>query len=112
MQFMRDGGVFMWVMLVAALVSLGLAFARRDQNGWRIAAGGAVLVLGLGVIGYSLGVGSTMKFIGSWTGAEAEKLTILTVGLRESSNNTLFSGVLAVVMSIASFILAPKGQTS
>jgi hypothetical protein len=108
MEFMREGGVVMWVMLVVALVSLGLAVARRAQGGWVIALHGAVAVVAFGLIGLSLGLSNVMSAL--QLAPEAQRWMLLEIGTREALNNSLFAGALTLLLGLTSFALYPRRE--
>jgi hypothetical protein len=103
MEFMREGGLFMWVMLAVALGACAGAIARRASNGDRIAAAGAFACLSLGLVGLSMGLAMTTAAAQRF--AAAERADILAIGIRESINNSVFGALLALALGAAALTL-------
>ncbi len=111
LDFMRDGGFAMWPALLVALVSVGWAWTSPAAQRANMLGGGAVLVLGLGLLGFGLGIHATvraMQAAGPIIPA-ADHVTLLAQGLRESANNGVLSGGLVVMLGALAFMARHHG---
>lgn len=96
LQFMREGGWGMWAVL---LVSVGWAVAavsRRNGDGARIAALGAIASVALGLLGFATGLYNVLRAVGA--APAAEKTEWLVVGLGEAIHNVTLSGFAALLL--------------
>lgn len=108
MGFMQEGGWGMWATLVIAVGGAALAIARRRRGGERIAFGTAVGVVASGLLGLSTGLHATAAFVG--TLPVEQQAEVLAMGMRESANNTIFAGGLAIALCLLG--LALRGRPS
>ena len=106
-QFLKEGGVLMWIGLVIGLIFIGLSLARRNQGGWRLALQGSVLNLTIGMTGVAFGFVNTFRAAAKVGDVPAEHARILAVGIAESINNIALGGLLALVLVAISIALAP-----
>jgi hypothetical protein len=114
LDFMHEGGFAMWPALVVALVSVGWAWTSPLAQRAGVLCGGAVLVVGLGVLGFSLGIHATvhgLQAAGSTIPA-ADHVKLLAQGLRESANNGVLSGGLVVMLGALAFMVRHHATSS
>lgn len=104
-EFFREGGFGMWLTLIFFTAALAVAIVRRRTDGVSWALGGAVATLGSSLIGVSTGLYMTVAAAAE-AGHSAE---ILGIGIRESVNNTVFGGILALVLATVAVSLRSVG---
>ena len=100
MDFMRAGGITMWVMLIAAIATLGIAFTRPRAMRPTVLAGGAVVSIGLGLLGMAMG----MAAVSSNYHRFPDKIAALGEGLGELSNNGSLAVALACVLGVVALV--------
>lgn len=108
MEFMHEGGLAMWATLVVFGAAIAVSILRRKEDGSRIALAGAVAVIASGLAGFSTGLYATVSHLG--TVEAAERAESMSIGLRESVNNTLFAAVLAFALAVLAVAIAPRKQ--
>ena len=96
MDFMRAGGFSMWLMLVAAIATLAVAFTRARDKRQGILFGGAVISIALGMLGMSTGMVAVAQNFNSFP----DKVAALGEGLGELSNNGTFAVILAFLLFV------------
>lgn len=107
MEFMRNGGVNMWAMVVAFLAILVLGLRAKAERREKIFDRGAVSILMLGMLGMATGMIATSK-AGSLPGETAGQIT--ATGLGELANNGVLAAVLFVALQIASFTVGKRAE--
>lgn len=112
MEFMHEGGLAMYPVLAVAVAAGAGAVARRRGDGWRLALFGAVACLALGMAGVSGGVYNTVAAAGRAAEFGTDAVTLLSIGLRESVNNTLFAGLCAFALAAIGVAVAPRGAAA
>ena len=95
MEYMRNGGLMMWVMLVGAIATMVLAMAWKQRR-TRVLSVGSVVQLGLGLLGMALGLAATSAGFVRFP----DKVLALGAGLGELSNNGTFAALLAGVLAL------------
>lgn len=100
MNYMRDGGITMWVLLVAAIGTAIYAATRPRAERPGILFGGTVTSLLLGLLGTSLGLLAVSQHFARFP----DKVAAIGQGLGEVSNNGTFAVLLAALLGIASII--------
>lgn len=100
MNFMRDGGFNMWLILAAAIATVVIAFLKPAKERAGVFAIGAVILIGLGMFGMALG----MKAVSNNFARFPDHAEAIGIGLGELSNNGSFGGLLATVFGIAALI--------
>ena len=108
MDFMHEGGFAMWLTLAAFAGGVVAAFLRRDRDGATLAFAGALATVTSGLLGFSTGLYATVSYLGGV--AAAEKAEILSLGIRESANNTTLAAVLGFVLAIVGAVMALRGR--
>ena len=103
MAFMTEGGIFMWLILLAALASAGASIALGKKSERKLCALGALLCVAFGMAGFGMGLGLTMSAAGSVDAAS--RLSVLMEGMGESSNNLIFGGALGALLTFAAYAL-------
>lgn len=106
MDFMRAGGITMWVMLIAAIATLGIAFTRPRALRAGVLASGAVVTLGMGILGMATGMAAVSANYQRFP----DKIAALGEGLGELSNNGSLAVALACVLGVVA--LVTKRQAS
>lgn len=107
MEFMRNGGVNMWAMVVAFLAILVLGLRAKAERREKILDRGAVSILMLGMLGMATGMIATSK-AGSLPSETAGQIT--AIGLGELANNGVLAAVLFVALQIASFTVGKRAE--
>ncbi|MBI2898470.1 MAG: hypothetical protein HYY06_33270 [Deltaproteobacteria bacterium] len=100
MNYMRDGGITMWILLVAAIGTAIFAATRPRSERPGILLGGTVASLLLGLLGVSLGLLAVSKHYAQFP----DKVAAIGLGLGELSNNGTFAVLLAALLGIASIV--------
>lgn len=106
MEFFAEGGWGMWATLAFFVGGGALAIARRTRGGERIAFGAAVAVVASGLLGFSTGLHATAMYVSRLP--VEEQAEMLSIGMRESSNNTIFAGALAIALGLLGLALAGR----
>ena len=94
MNFMREGGFNMWVLLIIGVGTVATAVA-RPQGRRVILLGGTVLVLAATLFGLATCHYAVAAYFAANPQATAHDLAI---GLRESANNALLGPALALLL--------------
>ena len=106
MEFMHEGGFAMWPSLITAVAVCVWAWRAPPAKRAGLLLGGAVLVLGLGVLGLSTGIHATvygLQRAGDTIPME-DQVKILAQGMRESANNGVLCGALVAMLSAFMFM--------
>ena len=108
MEFMRDGGVSMWVLLVSAIATAGVAASRPGPGRPVVLLAGCILALAEGTLGMAAGMNAVAAHYAQFP----DKAGAIAEGLRELSNNGTFGGAIALALGIAALVtrsrLAPS----
>lgn len=91
MDYMRNGGINMWIMLIAAIAIAVIAATRPAGARSGALSAGCALMLILGMFGLSTG----LMAVSSKYHQFPDKLAAIGEGLGELANNGTFSAVLA-----------------
>ena len=62
MEYFRNGGFVMWVMLIAAIASAGIAATRNKHERAKVLVIGSVTSIALGVLGLSFGMMAVSRY--------------------------------------------------
>jgi hypothetical protein len=101
MEFMRNGGYAMWVMLVTAVAVAVLAATRKGESRPRVLGAGCVALIIEGILGLSTGMYAvSAKYV-----LFPDKVDAIAQGLGELANNGTFSAALATLLGIAAIVL-------
>lgn len=104
MDFMRDGGMTMWLLLVTAVVTFGVAATRTKTARSSVLFAGLVIILIEGMLGLSTGLVAVSAHFGQFP----DKVEAIGVGLGELANNGIFASMLAVLLGVASIAARAK----
>ena len=99
MEYMRNGGMPMWVMLISAIATVVLAMAWKQRR-TRVLTIGSVVQLGLGLFGMALG----LSMVSAGFVRFPDKVAALGAGLGEVSNNGTFAGGLAGLLALIAVV--------
>jgi hypothetical protein len=99
-EYMREGGINMWVMLITAVAVVAIAATRRGEARPRVLSGGCVLLMLEGMFGLSTG----MMAISRKYSAFPDPTAAIAGGLGELANNGTFSACLALALGVASVV--------
>jgi len=108
MEFMRDGGSSMWLMVFAAVTSVVVAFARKPEERAVTLLAGCVVSVIFAVLGMSLG----MQAVAAQYTRFPEPLAAVAQGLRELSNNGLLGAMLATLQGMGALIVRSRAHAS
>ncbi|MEW5855351.1 MAG: hypothetical protein AB2A00_41640 [Myxococcota bacterium] len=100
MDFMRDGGFNMWLLLASAVATVAWAASKPAAERPVILLGGCLASLVLGFLGISTGLIAVSANYNKFP----EPLEALAMGLRELSNNGLFAAALATVQGLGAAV--------
>ena len=104
MDYMRNGGVNMWAMLIAAIATAAFAATRPRAARSGVLASGCILMLIMGIMGLATGLQAVSNHYEQFP----DKLAAIGVGLGELSNNGTFSSILALLLGVASLVTKQK----
>lgn len=107
MDFMRAGGMGMWLLLVSAIATFAVAFTRPRDKRHGILFGGAVISIALGMLGMSTGMVAVANNFDKFP----DKVAALGQGLGELSNNGSFAVGLAFVLFVVGLV-AKRGASA
>jgi uncharacterized membrane protein len=100
MDYMREGGFGMWLMLAAAVATFVTAALRPREARPGIFVVGCIASLVLGMLGLSTGLVAVANHYHRFP----EPLAALATGLRELSHNGTFAALLAMAQGLAALI--------
>jgi hypothetical protein len=104
LSFMRDGGVNMWALLVAAIATVVVAASRPKKDRSTVLLAGTILALVLGLFGMAAG----MKAVAANYTRFPEPLAAIAEGLQELANNGVFGGAIALALGVAALVTRPR----
>ncbi len=107
MNFLRDGGVNMYVMLATALAAgvFAATRARQARAGVLVTALLAVLVQGMA------GLGTSLAMVAKNYQRFPNPMEALGMGVGEASNNATFAGMLGAVLGLAALVAAKHASS-
>lgn len=105
MDFMRDGGVSMWVMLASAIATVVIAAARPKERRPVVLLAGSILALAEGLLGMAAG----MQAVAAHYTRFPDHVAAIAEGLRELSNNGILGGVLAILLGLGALAARAQG---
>jgi CHASE2 domain-containing sensor protein len=97
MEFFRNGGWSMWLLLVTAVASGAYAAAAAPSRRSAVLGGAVILLLIEGMFGLSLGMIAVSHGVEHFP----DKAAAIAVGLGELANNGIFAAGLALVLGAA-----------
>jgi len=97
MNYMREGGFNMWLLLAVAIGAAVLAFVRPREQRPTILLGGMVLCVILGILGLATGLEAVSANFGRFD----DPTVAIGQGLGELANNGTFSATLALLFGAA-----------
>ncbi len=100
MDFMREGGWNMWLILVAAIASVVIAFLKPAKERAGVLATGAIVLIGLGMFGMGTGLDAVSRNYSRFP----DHVEAIGIGLGELSHNGTFAGTLAFLLGIAALV--------
>jgi hypothetical protein len=106
MEYFREGGFSMWLLLVVALATGGYAFGRDAATRPRVLYRGAVVTLAMGLFGISTG----MVAVSHGYERFPDKAAAVAQGLGELANNGTFATFLFVALSIAGLVAERRAK--
>lgn len=104
LDFFRDGGFNMWLLLFSAVATFGVAAMRKPGDRAITFLTGCIISLILAILGISLG----LQMVAANYQRFPEPLAALAMGLRELSNNGIFGVLLATVQGMAAIVARMK----
>lgn len=106
MDYFRDGGFSMWLILVTAIGALAYAVAGPSHQRSKVLAAGVVALLAEGQLGMATG----MVMVSRHYGRFPDKTDAIAQGLGELSNNGTFSVTMALLLGVG-WLLSLRGGT-
>jgi hypothetical protein len=109
-DFFRDGGYGMYPTLIFGFFSLAAALLfllRLDRRYLPVIVSCAVTTLGSGLLGCSVGIANTLRFLEKVPGED--QLKIAALGCQESLNNVVLALMLVVVVGLLTAIGTFRG---
>jgi len=100
MDFMRDGGFNMWLLVFAAVATVVVAVIRKPDERALTFLCGCIISLILGFLGISTG----LQAVAAGYTKFPEPLAALAMGLRELSNNGILAALLATLQGMAALV--------
>ena len=101
MNFFRDGGFNMWILLAAAIATCVVAATRPREARPGVFVVGVITSLIFGLLGISTGLVAVATHYHQFPG---DPLANLATGLRELSNNGTFAATLAMFQGLAALV--------
>ena len=108
MDYMRNGGMGMWLMLITALIVAGLAATRPREARSGVLAKGCVVILMQGMLGMATG----MMAVSAKYDRFPDKTAAIAEGLGELANNGTFSAILFTLLGIAALVTQVRPAAS
>ncbi len=96
MEFMRDGGFGMWLMLAAFVAAGALAARAKPADRARVLERGGSSVLMLGVLGMAMG----MVAVSQKSASFPSQTEAIAMGLGELANNGILAAILFVLLQV------------
>jgi hypothetical protein len=107
-EYFRDGGFPMWLILIAALATVVLAALARKQERSRVLFGGAFAEVVLGMLGMALGMVAVSKGVAHFP----DKAAATAQGLGELANNGSFGAAFATLLGIGAIVTRNRDQVA
>ncbi|HEV8324873.1 MAG TPA: hypothetical protein VG389_24880 [Myxococcota bacterium] len=104
MDYMRNGGLNMWLMLVSAVVVAGAGFTRAPDRRGGVLGAGAILLLIEAVFGMAMGMVAVASKYPLFAAAAADRAALVAQGLGELSNNGTFGALLALALGVGALV--------
>lgn len=102
MQYMREGGMSMWAILVTAALAVALAAVKPAPSRPSILVTGTIATLVQGVMGMALGLLMVSRHYQRFP----NPLEAIGTGIGEASHNGTFAGALAAILGVAALVTA------
>lgn len=100
MDFFRDGGMSMWLLLATAIGTVAVAVARPRETRALTFGVGTIAILIEGMLGLSMG----MRAVSQHFGRFPDPTQAIGIGLGELSNNGSFAAMLATGLGLAALL--------
>lgn len=102
LQFMREGGFAMWLMLGTTILALGLAATKPKSARPSILVTGTIATIIQGMFGMATGLLMVSRHYRQFP----DPMTALGEGLGELSHNGTFAAMLATILGLAALLSA------
>lgn len=106
LDFFRDGGFNMWLLLLSFIATVVLAAGRKGDDRVAVLVGGCIVSLILGLLGISMGLIAVATNYQRFP----EPLAALAQGLNELSNNGTFGALLATLQGMGAIVARSKSR--
>lgn len=100
MEFMREGGFGMWLMLATTVIVGGFAATRASGARSRVLAAGTIAIL----LQAMLATGTNLEAVAAHYSQFPNPTEALGIGLGEAANAAWFGSLLAAVLGIAALV--------
>ena len=109
-EYFRNGGYPMWLMLFAAIGTVVFAAVRKREDRSSVLFGGAFACVVLGLFGLAIGMVAVAKAVPRFP--EIERGGIVAQGLYELANNGSFGAALATILGIGAILTRKPVQVA
>ena len=100
MNYIREGGFSMWLMILTTVATAALAFARRREQRPDVLLGGLLFVVLQGVLGLSTGMIAVSRSYSRFP----DKTDAIAQGLGELANNGTLCFMLGTALGVATLV--------
>ncbi len=107
MDFMREGGFAMWLMLASAVGAAALAAMKPAARRGRVLGLAAVWVLAQGLLGMAAVIHATVRYLDRVPPPDMTR--ILAAGLGELANNGVLAAALATLLGLG-YVLTTRDE--
>ncbi len=108
MNYFRDGGWAMWVILLGAIAFSAYAATRPKAERSGVLLGGCIFVIIQGVLGMSSGMVAVAHAVAEGGPLAGRGAEMTAVGLGELANCGTFSSMLAMALGLGAIVTRPK----
>lgn len=108
LDFFRDGGANMWLLLFAFVATIAVAGARKPEDRVATLVTGCIISLILAILGISTGLQAVAANYHKFP----EPLPALATGLRELSNNGIFGALLATIQGMGALVAKARAKNA
>jgi hypothetical protein len=108
MDYMRNGGFNMWLLLATAVGVAAFAFTRPADRRSGVLQAGVIALLAEGLFGMATGMVAVASKYPLFAAAAPDRAYLVAQGLSELSNNGTFAGILGALLGAAAVVTARR----